>query len=149
MSADIKHIGRIDENGKKVYYNPELYRSEIDLLRGHEFVEIIKKKHQKITQSQLGYYYGCILPTCHKTNEFIHCDRKEDIHDDYFAPKFLSYDKIVEFNDIKEKQTKIRKIELLSKDETTDFIQRVLGECANLNIYIPSPEESYNKYFQK
>ena len=149
MSVDIKHIGRIDENGKKVYYNPALYRDQIDLLRGHEFVEIIKKKHQKVTQSQHGYYRGVILPICHKTNRFIHFDTKDTIHDDYFAPKFLSYIKVVEIDGKVTEQKKEKSISNLSKEEMAEFLERVISDCTDNQIRVPSPEEHYHEYYKR
>lgn len=149
MSVEIKHIGQIDENGKKIYYNPELYRNQIDLLRGQEFIEIIKKKHQKVTQSQHGYYRGVILPICHKTNRFLHFDKKDDIHDDYFAPKLLSEIRVVEVDGKVNEFLKIKSVADLNKEEMTEFIERVLADLSENGITIPSPEESYNKYFQK
>lgn len=149
MSVEIKHYGKIDENGKKIYYIPELYRSQIDSLRGYEFVEIVKKKHQKVTQSQHGYYRGCILPICHKTNRFLHFDKKDDIHDDYFAPKFLGYVKVVEIDGKVQEQKKVKSLENLSKEEMTEFIERVISDSAYNGIVIPQPEEFYNRYYQK
>lgn len=149
MKVEVKHYGFIDQNGKKTYYSPEIYRSQIDSLRGCEFVEVIKRKHQKVTLSQHAYYRGVILVTCHKTNRFIHFDSKDCIHDDYFAPKFLGYVKPVEIDGVTKEQFKVRSLENLNKQEMSEFIERVLADCEDNRISIPSPEEAFNKYYQK
>jgi len=148
MNLDIKHHGRIVD-GKKQYYNRELYMDQIAALNGKEFVEIIKEKHVKPSTDQHGYYRAAILITCYKTEMFNSLDNKDCVHDDYFAPKFLGYYKPVTVSGRTTEHFKVRSLADLNKDEMTEFINRVLAECEELGISCPQPEEYYQKYYQR
>lgn len=148
MKLTIRHYGRV-KNGHKEYYNVDLYRSQLQALEGREFIEEIKERHIKPSNDQHGYYRGGILITCHKSEMFSHFDRKDDIHDDYFAPKFLGYVKIVTVGGKTQEQFKIRSLADLDKEEMTEFISRVLADAAENGIGVPGPEEYYTKYYQR
>lgn len=149
MKVTIKHTGII-KNGRKIYDNPNLYTDQIISLEGKKFEEVIKEKHNEVTHNQYGYYRGAILPTCHKTEMFSYFDKKDDIHENYFAPLFLSYIVMVRLPNRKPyEQTKVRSLADLSKDEMTEFIERVLAHCVENNINCPPPEAYYQKYYQK
>lgn len=148
MKLTIKHYGRVVE-GRVEYYNYHLYKDQISALNGKEFVMEFKEKHIKPSTDQHGYYRGGILITCHKTEMFSHCDKKDDIHDDYFAPKFLGYVKVVTIGGKASEQFKVRSLSDLDKEEMTEFISRVIADCEMNGIKIPSPEEYYNKYYQR
>jgi hypothetical protein len=148
MNITIKHYGII-KNGRKVYYNPGLYTDQIISLEGKEFCEEIKEKHNKATINQYGYYRGAILPTCHKAEMFNYFDTKDSIHDNYFAPKFLSYTVLVRLPNEAYEQVRVRSLAGLSVEEMKEFIERVVADCNENNITCPLPEEFYNKYYQK
>lgn len=149
MKVTIKHTGII-KNGKKIYDNPSLYTDQIQSLEGKFFVEEIKEKHNKASNNQYNYYRGAILPTCHKSEMFSYFDKKDDIHDNYFAPMFLSYTVMVKLLNKKPyEQVKVRSLADLSVDEMSEFIERVIAECSLNGIEIPSPEMFYQKYYQK
>lgn len=148
MKITIKHSGHV-KNGKKVYDNPDLYREQIQALEGRNFVEEIKEKKVNASMSQYGYYRGAILPTCHKSEMFNSFDKKDDIHDNYFAPQFLSYTVLVKLPGKTYEQIKVRSLADLSVDEMSVFIERVIAFLAENNIDVPAPEEFYNKYYQR
>ena len=148
MKLVVKHYGRI-KAGKLIFDIPDLYRQQVLELEGQNVVMEIKKRHEKPTLSQYAYYRGGILIACYQSEMFSHCDKKDDIHDDYFAPKFLSYKKIVEFKGEKKEITKERSLADLSKDEMKDFITKVLIDCDMNEIQVMPPETFYNKYYQK
>jgi hypothetical protein len=148
MNLDIKHYGRI-KDGRKIYNNIDLYKDQLASLEGCEFIEILKKKHIKVTSDQHAYYRAAILITCYKTEMFNSLDSKDCVHDEYFAPKFLSYTKMVTIGGVSKEEIKVRSLADLSKDEMTDFINRCLEECRELNIEIPDTESYYQKYYQR
>lgn len=149
MKVLIKHTGII-KNGRKIYDNPGLYVDQIRSLEGKNFEEIIKEKHTKASDNQYGYYRGAILPTCHKSDMFMHFDTKDAIHDNYFAPVLLSYTVMVKLADRKPyEQIRVRSLADLSKDEMSEFIERVLALCSEHGIQCPPPEAFYQKYYQK
>jgi len=148
MDVNVKHYGRV-RSGEIVWGIPELLRQQLIELEGKEIVVIIKKKHEKVTLSQHGYYRGAILIACHKSNMFQSYDKKDDIHDEYFAPKFLSYVKAKEINGKMEEFTCMRHLSDLNKDEMSEFLERVLADCAVNGVSVDLPEMYYNKYYQK
>ena len=76
-------------------------------------------------------------------------DSKDSVHDEYFAPKFLNYTKMVTIGGVSREEIKVRSLADLNKDEMTEFINRVLAECSELGITIPDPTEYYQKYYQR
>lgn len=146
MRIEIRHFGKI-ENGRKVYYNPELYSQQIAELNGKEFVETIKERHRPPSTNQHNYYRGAILPTCHKSEHFIYYDKTEDIHEDYFAEKFLTYKKEIKMDNERYLITKKKSTSELNQAEMAIFIERVIVHCAELGIDILSPDEYINKHY--
>lgn len=150
MKVQIRHYGRI-KNGKLIFDIPDLYSQQILELEGCDIVMQIKKKHEKASLSQYGYYRGCILPLCYESEAFKGMNNKDEIHDYYFATKYLSYKKLIELPGKKPyESTSVRSLADVSKEEMTEFMSRVIADCeVELNIRIPLPELFYNKYYQK
>lgn len=147
MKLEVRHYGRV-RGGKVIFDLPALYEQELIGLEGKDVVLTIKKRHQKPTMSQYNYYRGIILMACYQSEMFSSADNKDQIHDEYFAPKFLSYKKMSNFGDKKEIVKELSLSEL-DKDQMTEFISKVLADCAHNNIHIDSPEIYYSKYYQK
>ena len=143
---DIKHQGKV-VGGKISHYNLELYQQQLYELEGKEIVILIKERHKKITTSQQGFYRGGILPSCYNSEMFSHFDTKDDVHSNYFAPKFLSYIVPVKIKNEQYEIKKVKSLTELSDKEMSVFIERVLAECAELGIIVLSPEEYNNKYY--
>jgi hypothetical protein len=148
LKVTVKHYG-IVERGKKKYYQPDLYERQLQSLEGKRFVEIIQECKQKPSVSQFNYYRGGILPTCYQSEMFCHLDNKDKIHDLYFAKKFLTHRELVVLKDEKYEVNITRSLADLSQDEMSEFIEKVLAKCAELDIDILSPEQYYNKYYSK
>src|SRR5688572_22259529 len=125
MKLQINHYGHV-EAGKLKLAIPDLYRQQLAELEGQEVVMVIKKKHKKPTNSQYGYYRGAILGTCFKTEHFNGLDKKDDIHDLYFAPKFLSYKQVVLMGGRKKGVIRVRSLADLTDEEMSEFISRCL-----------------------
>jgi len=148
MSLQIKHFGKVIK-GRKVYNNPELYSAQLQQLEGQEFEEVIKKRTRKTTLSQHAYYRGAILAACYQSEMFGYFDKPDDIHDFYFAPKFLSIKKM--FKDNSGKNIEVVKVIGMSEltiEETSSFIEKVIAHCAEIEIYILSPDEYYNRFYK-
>lgn len=149
MKLEIRHYGRI-RDGKLFFDVPELLDQQKRELEGKEIVMTIKKRHEKPSRSQYNYYRGAILVACHRSDMFFHFNTKDDIHELYFAPKYLSYKKLVQVGAERPYEvTLIRSLTELSKEEVSVFIERVLADCAENGIECPEPEEFYNKYYEK
>jgi len=147
MKLHIRHYGRVVK-GKKVYYNPELYKKQMESLEGKEFEEVIKEKHKKPSLDQHAYYRGGILGTCIKYPYFEHFDNEDQIHDDFFAPMFLSYSVQVVTPNESYIVKKVRSTADLSKKEYAEFIDRVLTWCGQNEIHILTEEEYDSKFYK-
>jgi hypothetical protein len=148
MKVQVRHFGKV-VRGRKVYNNPELYNLQLQQLEGKEFEEIIKVRSKRTTDSQHAYYRGAILPACFQSEMFGHCDKPDDIHE-YFADRFLSYTVMIHRPDgTKFESKRIRSMADLNRQETSEYIARVKMECEILEIQILSPEEYYNKLYNK
>lgn len=146
----VKLYGKII-NGRKVYHVPALVNAQIAQLgEGTEFEEILQKRKHKTTLSQHAFYRGVILEACYASEMFSGCDKADDIHDDYFAPKFLSYKKMVTLPDGKQQEiTKYISMADMSMEETAAFIEKVIADCAMNGIFFRSPEEYHHNIFSK
>jgi len=144
----LKHYG-IVERGIKKYYLPDLYKKQIDALEGRRFVEVIQEVKNKPSPSQYGFYRGGILPACYESEMFSHLDNKDLIHECYFAKKFLTHKQLVVLKNERYEVDITRSLADIDDKEMSDFIEKVLAECADLGIYIMSPNEYYNKYYNK
>lgn len=149
MKIEIRHYGRV-RDGVVIYDIPALYDQQLRELEGKDIVMTIKKRHEKPSRSQYNYYRGAILVACHKSEKFKHFDNKDDIHEAYFAPKFLSYKKLVRIDNQKPYEVPlVRSLAELSKEEISEFLERVLADLAENDIECPAPEDYYNKYYEK
>lgn len=149
MNLEIRHYGRV-KNRKLHFDIPELYNRAVESLEGKEFCLTIKKKHKAVSQNKHAYYRGGILNVCYQSEMFSHLDNKDQIHELYFAPKFLAYKKLLEINGAKKEVTAVRSLADLSDDEMGEFIEKVIADCeTELNLEIHSPETYYSKFYNK
>lgn len=147
MNPVVRHYGRV-HRGKKIYYNQPLFDRQIEALEGKEFVEIIKEKHKKPSLDQHGYYRGGILGTCMQTEYFAHFHNEDQIHEDFFAPMFLSYSVQVVTPKESYLQKKIRSTADLSRKEYSEFIEKVKGWCIENDIVILDADAYENKFYK-
>ncbi len=144
---NLKHPAKIIR-GKIETYNKSLWQHHIFSLEGKEVEIIIKEKQKKPTLDQFAYYRGGILGTCHRSEMFSYFDNQDQIHENYFAPKFLSYKQLVVFPNEKYEVTKIKSMSELNRKETAEFIDRVIADCEMNGIHILSPEEYYQTHYK-
>lgn len=148
MKLQVNHYGRV-RGGEIIYAIPELMRQELAALEGKDVIITIKKKHEKASTNQYGYYRGGILGTCYKSNHFAALDTKDQIHELYFAPKFLTYKKLVEISGVRKEVTVTRSLADLSVEEMSEFLEKVLAECAHLGIEVLPAEMYYSRFYSK
>jgi hypothetical protein len=147
MKLLIKHYGKII-NGKKIYYNQPLYNQQLISLEGKEFVEVIEEKHRNPSPDQHKFYRGGILGTCIQTEFFSNFPTEDAIHENFFAPMFLSYTQQVITPKESKIITKVRSTADLSKKEYSEFIEKVIGWCIENDIQIGSPEDYHSRYYK-
>jgi hypothetical protein len=130
-------------NGRIEYDRPNIYIEKVNSLEGERVDVIIEKEKKFKTNSQLGYYFGGIIETCLVTNAFEGWTKDEI--DKYFRKKHLRYDRFF-VHPITQKEyytTFYRQLEDLSVDEMKKFIDDVLNEIAEMEIYPLTPDEYY------
>ncbi len=143
MSIHLRHYGII-QNGKKTYYNQPLYDQQLLNMEGQEFEEVIKKRFHKVSNDAHAYYRGAVLATAHKHDAFIHFNKADDIHNDVIAPMFLSHIKPVTLNGRTFDKIEYTSTASFSKQEMSEFIDRVISWLAiEFDIVVYSPEMYY------
>ena len=147
MKTTLKHYGKCI-NGVLKFYNEILWQQQKATLNGCDFELVIKEKNRRPTLDEHAYYRGAILATCYESIDFSHFDTAEDIHKEFFQPKFLSYKKVVEVGNDKFEITQYRSTSSLTAKEMADFIEKVLAWCSLNNIIILSPEQYEQKYYR-
>jgi len=149
MTPEIRHYGLI-KNRRLIFNEPELYNKVVESLEGKEFCLTLKKRHKQISQNKHAYYRGGILGVLYQTEMFSHLDNKDQIHDLYFAPKFLRYVKTITVNGQTKEHSAVRSLADLSDEEMGTFIERVIADCeSELGVAISDPETYYSKYYNK
>lgn len=139
----LRHYGKI-VNGKKEYFNPILYKQQLDALEGQEFEEVIKKRFRKVSEDQHAYYRQGVLGTCIQSDQFMHFNKPDDIHNEVIAPMFLGYTTRRELNGKVYEAQHVTSTADLSKDEMREFIDKVIAWLLmEFNIQILSPEQYY------
>lgn len=137
----IIHFGLI-KNGKKIYYNNELYGKQIQSLEGKEFEEEIREKLKKPSQGTHGYYRGGIISTCLVSEKFGGWN-EDEIHD-LFCNLFLKTTIEKVFGDTGRTEiTKVLSTSDLNQAEMNEFIERVIAWLATEGIEVLNPEQ-YN-----
>lgn len=149
MKTLVRHFGKVDDNCKLHYGSDYLWKQQLEQLRGQDVEILIKKRSKKNTSSQYGYYRGGILNTCFESEMFKGSFNKaDDIHDEYFAPLFLSFTKMITVGGKTKEQVFTRSMSELNREETSQFIERVIAHCeSELGLTILSPDQYYNKHY--
>jgi hypothetical protein len=120
-------------------------------LEGQEFEEITRKKTHSTTLNQNAYYRGVILNACYQSEMGSNYDKPDDIHDEYFAPRFLSYKKMIRNPDGTQREIEqVQSMSEMTTEETSAFIEKVLAVCAQeWGIHVAGPEDYYSKLYSK
>jgi hypothetical protein len=143
----LKHYGRVVE-GKRKYYNEHLHTQVINEMEGHEFEEVIKTRHRKVSKDTHGYYRGGILPTCMQSEMFAHVDNQDDIHD-FFVGKYLTITKVIEVGGEYYEFKKAYSTGEISQEEMNEFIEKVQAWCFTHNITLLDPEQYFYDMYRK
>lgn len=142
-NTTIRHYGKVI-NGKRIYYNNDLHQEYVNDLEGQEFEETIKLKFKKVSTDAHGYYRGGILGECLNYEIFKGWNRDE-IHNDHFAPMFLSYTKTVKYMIMDETvfrdKREILSTSSLSSKEMFEFCERCIQWLAERGIIVHSPQD--------
>lgn len=148
MKANVKHFGYV--KGLRTFFNnPDLWKQQLFILEGKNFEIVIKERKRPPSPNQHAYYRFAVLHACFESEDFKHMDNPDQIHEDYFAPKFLSFIKIVTVGDKSVELKKVKSMGDMSKGEVSDFMDRVLADCAMMGIIVLSPHEYELKTYGK
>lgn len=147
MKLEHRLYGNV-KGGKVKFELPEYLDSILKQFESKRVEIKIKESKRNPSLNQYAYYYGIILPVCHKTEMFSSLDKPSDIHDEYFGPKFLSYRKLITINNKTKEVTRVRGLSELNIDEMSEFISRVMAECQNEGIDVPEAQKVVNRYYK-
>jgi hypothetical protein len=148
MKVQVRHFAKVDDKCRVQYLNSTLWNQQLVQLRGKDVEILIKERTKAPSIDQRNYYRGAVLGTCFESEMFSAFDNPDQIHKEYFAPKFLSYTKIVTVGNQSKEQEFIHSMADLDRKETSDFIERVIADCAMNGITILTSEEYYMKNYQ-
>ena len=86
MQILVKHRIDIDaKTGKIAFKDLELFKRQKDSLRGKKVILYIVEDEAKASPDQLKYYFGVLLRIAHKSNEYNHYDKSDDLHYKHFV----------------------------------------------------------------
>lgn len=145
----IRHFGNISEDGTISFNDDELWENQRMSLRGKRFELVIKERVQKPSPNQFSYLFGGILPTVMSCNEFSHYTDAKELFDDYFAPKFLSYQVLVRKGKKSWLQTKTKGLSDLNKKEMSELVDKMLIWCAQEEIEVLDSEAYVTKKYRE
>lgn len=138
----VKHRVEIDFNTGKINFKDlELFNKQKDGLRGKKVIIYMLEDEPKATTDQIKYYFGVLLRIAHKSNDYNHFDKSDDLHYKHFGNKYLGYTEVEEKEGIKKLVKKIKSIAELPMSEMSDFIERVIVDLAQDGIDVLSPQE--------
>ena len=149
MKPTIRHFGNISENGTISFNDNELWENQRMSLRGKRFELVIKERVQKPSPNQFSYLFGGILPTIMSCNEFSHYTDPKELFDDYFAPKFLSYQVVVRKGKKTWLQTKTKGLSDLNKKEMAELVDKMLTYCGQEGIEVLEAETYVTKNYRE
>lgn len=142
-NTTIRHFGKVIR-GKRVYDNQLLHQQTIHSLEGNEFEEVIKLKNKKVSNDAHAYYRAGIVGECLNYEIFKGWTR-EEIHEQHFAPMFLSYTYTVKYiagtETMYRDETRISSTSSLSSKEMYEFCEKCIQWCAENEIIVHSPEQ--------
>ncbi len=146
MKLVIKHYYKVI-NGKKLYHNPDLYKSQLQAMEGKECFDIMEETPVKVTLDQHAYMRSAIYGACANSEYFSHFANNDKIHE-FFADMFLSYTEQVVTPKGSYIRTKVRSTASLTKKEYSEFIEKVRFWCDSENISTPEPKDYHSKYYK-
>lgn len=149
MKPTIRHFGNISENGTISFNDETLWQNQRMSLRGKRFELVIKERVQKPSPNQFSYLFGGILPTIMSCNEFSHYTDPKELFDDYFAPKFLSYQVLVRKGKKTWLQTKTKGLSDLNKKEMAELVDKMLTYCGQEGIEVLEAEAYVTKNYRE
>lgn len=149
MNPIVRHFGKTLENGDMIFHNEELWDNQRKSLVGKEWELVIKPRVRKPSPNQFSYLFGGILPTIMSCNEFSHYTDAKELFDDYFAPKFLSYQVLVRKGKKTWLQTKTKGLSDLSKKEMAELVDKMLIYCGQEGIEVLEAEAYVNKHYRE
>ena len=146
IKSEVIHKGLI-RNGRFVWDRPEVVTKAMEALEGKRIKASFEEEDNDISRSQFGYYFGGIIRNTCLRSEIFKGWSVEEI-DNHFRTKFLSLQNMKE---MKLPDGRIRLVRIIShmsfedisKDEMTEFIEKVIEELNSHDIHPLSPDE-YN-----
>ena len=137
----VKHKGKVT-NGELYLNNVEYYNLCLKEYEGKEIEVIVKEKEKDPTLRQYGYYYGVVLPTALRDETFGGWTKEE--LDAYLKNNFLQKTKLKILNNVPVELRYSPSKAIITKEEMTEFLNKVIIFLAQQGIVVPESHEYIN-----
>ena len=137
----VKHKGKVTD-GELYLNNVEYYKLCLQEFEGKEIEVIVKEKEKDPTLRQYGYYYGVVLPTALRDETFGGWTKEE--LDAYFKNNFLQKTKLKILNNVPVELRYSPSKAIITKEEMTEFLNKVIIFLAQQGIIVPESHEYIN-----
>ena len=137
----VKHKGKVTD-GELYLNNVEYYKLCLKEFEGKEIEVAVKEKEKDPTLRQYGYYYGVVLPTALKDETFGGWSKEE--LDAYLKSNFLQKTKLKVINNIPVELRYSPSKAIITKEEMTEFLNKVITFLAQQGVIVPESHEYIN-----
>ena len=137
----VKHKGKVTD-GELYLNNVEYYKLCLKEFEGKEIEVVVKEKEKDPTLRQYGYYYGVVLPTALKDETFGGWTKEE--LDAYLKNNFLQKTKLKILNNVPVELRYSPSKAIITKEEMTEFLNKVIIFLAQQGIIVPESHEYIN-----
>ena len=137
----VKHKGKVTD-GELYLNNVEYYKLCLQEFEGKEIEVIVKEKEKDPTLRQYGYYFGVVLPTALKDETFGGWTKEE--LDAYLKNNFLQKTKLKILNNVPVELRYSPSKAIITKEEMTEFLNKVIIFLAQQGIIVPESHEYIN-----
>ena len=137
----VKHKGKVTD-GELYINNVEYYKLCLKEFEGKEIEVVVKEKEKDPTLRQYGYYYGVVLPTALRDETFGGWTKEE--LDAYLKNNFLQKTKLKILNNVPVELRYSPSKAIITKEEMTEFLNKVIIFLAQQGIVVPESHEYIN-----
>jgi hypothetical protein len=144
MAPLLRHFGKV-ENGEALYFDLNLYLSNLQLLEGKEFELVIDERFHETTRDEHAFYRGGIIPTMMQDENFRGWE-KDEIHA-YLTNRFLGETVVKELRGVLQEVRKVPSTANIGRKRMAQFITDVITWLGTMGIEVKDPEQYVlNKY---
>lgn len=142
----IKHYGYV-KDGLLYLHNNKLYEDTVKSFEGRDVEVTVEDKFEEKSNSQLGYIFGALWPSCQNTEMFGGWTKRE--FKDWIESEFLSRDYIKILNGKNKYIWVTDSLANISKEKASELINELTSFMRDNDIKVPDPEKWSGEKFRK